>query len=1274
MSFHASSTVASPTCLDSSNLGNLASPHPELFAFTSLQHPHQHQHQHHSNFAINALAQSSPVANQQGSMNPSNLNMTSPGADFADLLAEFTLPANALSPADANAMLGNSPGVPPSYVDHHEALVEASPSRGGGGGGHQLQQPRQHRRERSAQELVLHHIGFSLAPSTSTPAAHPSSPNPNHSGGNAMSNSSTEAANAPSQITNVIATMDPAARSQLLNALLALKQQHPQTNTTSASNSPAAASPVASAGVAPSPRHRSPSRMGSSLPSTHENPYSSQRGRSSAPTYTNSPLMTARNPSRSGSSSAQASPMAYYGTGADSNVSTPHAYQSHHRSGSASKTTGNLAAMLPNPPNNYFHQIATSLPPSSMPSPLASPHTSMQQQPSQQLFDASAMQQQHQHVSAQLQAHSAYLAAASQSSQQQMQMQNAFGIPGFEMEQNPLSRNASTSEVQAAIDMLTRVAGSGGVGGGSINGDMNLRGGSSTTGGSYATHPEGDDWAGSNDVSVLPEVRSLTFARLFMFSPLMSPAMTPQSVFTTASSLPPSGSFPPSKNALVTPAEFFSPLGSPAIMPQQFNDDPAAAAIWQAQQLQHRASLQGLVDQTRALGFDTSNLAAIQAVYSPYLGATVPGNATSTTGSPANAGPATASPRLDSNDAGSSTAAGAGRRGAGFKKARPSPLLKPTPDGQLVRRATGKKAAASAAGDRRSASISNGARSTTTSPFLGPSPTSRGGVVTPASNGGRGAAGGGFTGSQRSSPLDDGTTNAISADTPSPVDLSLSSAVAETSTEASPAFAMNGSQLMGPPPLPSSAAPLRRSSIVQSATPVPQQDAIIAAADWLHQAATPATFMNLPNNIAGVSSLSHRSTASTLGETQQPHDSNALLTPPDQGAAGLANAARDSTSPSTNSTGSSGSGPTTSTSSKGKSTKSTLTSSRKIAARPIKASRIAPAPLKPKTALTPSATQIAKVKDLERDLEKEKPAEKRKYKGKEKEKELGVVKTSEMDDDLDACQTSTAMKDDTSGDFNGSTSGPGVGGELRRTSHKAAEQKRRDSLKQCFESLRRILPPIAMNATPDEEKRPGEGNVGGQRSGSVDPENPNRGVSKVALLRRSNEYVGMLHDRIDRRDGAIDALRRRVAELRERLGEEVEEDDDYIDGFELDALDKDEKKAGNVFFCECRHSFRGALVLYSVLTDISIRSCIDENLDDDDEEEDELRPKGKSSAAPKRSGSLLRRKSNAASQADETSCVGKDAKGRPGAGRRSTRNSQGASEHKSMKMDVEAEV
>ncbi|KAF9100148.1 hypothetical protein BGX27_000482 [Mortierella sp. AM989] len=61
--------------------------------------------------------------------------------------------------------------------------------------------------------------------------------------------------------------------------------------------------------------------------------------------------------------------------------------------------------------------------------------------------------------------------------------------------------------------------------------------------------------------------------------------------------------------------------------------------------------------------------------------------------------------------------------------------------------------------------------------------------------------------------------------------------------------------------------------------------------------------------------------------------------------------------------------------------------------------------------------------------------------------------------------------------------------ELRRTSHKAAEQKRRDSLKNCFEDLRHMIPNI-------QEKSP----------------------SKVFLLKKSFDYVCNLKSEVAKRD------------------------------------------------------------------------------------------------------------------------------------------------------------
>ncbi|KAF9566829.1 hypothetical protein EC968_003572 [Mortierella alpina] len=68
--------------------------------------------------------------------------------------------------------------------------------------------------------------------------------------------------------------------------------------------------------------------------------------------------------------------------------------------------------------------------------------------------------------------------------------------------------------------------------------------------------------------------------------------------------------------------------------------------------------------------------------------------------------------------------------------------------------------------------------------------------------------------------------------------------------------------------------------------------------------------------------------------------------------------------------------------------------------------------------------------------------------------------------------------------------------ELRRTSHKAAEQKRRDSLKNCFDDLRQMIPNI-------QEKAP----------------------SKVFLLKKSFDYICNLKSDVAKRDLELARLR-----------------------------------------------------------------------------------------------------------------------------------------------------
>ncbi|KAJ6627830.1 hypothetical protein B0H10DRAFT_1992097 [Mycena sp. CBHHK59/15] len=103
--------------------------------------------------------------------------------------------------------------------------------------------------------------------------------------------------------------------------------------------------------------------------------------------------------------------------------------------------------------------------------------------------------------------------------------------------------------------------------------------------------------------------------------------------------------------------------------------------------------------------------------------------------------------------------------------------------------------------------------------------------------------------------------------------------------------------------------------------------------------------------------------------------------------------------------------------------------------------------------------------------------------------------------------------------------------QVRKTSHKAAEQKRRDSLKTTFDDLRGLLPPIPLPSdATDEPVLPGAlPPRGPPKAGG---EGPNKGVSKLQLLMCGNDFIRQLLGRVERRDEEIARLRREVAHLR----------------------------------------------------------------------------------------------------------------------------------------------
>ncbi|KAK4703483.1 hypothetical protein P7C70_g2731, partial [Phenoliferia sp. Uapishka_3] len=1030
-------------------------------------------------------------------------------AEFADLLAEFTLPGNMLSP-EAIGARSPTPGQT-GGIGHH-ARLSAGRTLGSGRSGLGTPEAGAFSEAQDAFEY-----GRQRLDSTDALGMHASSP-----GGAAQEQGG-------GQLAQAIANMDSATQGQLLSALLARQQ---------------------ATAAATQPRDHT-------LPGHSHYPATSQP------------------------SSHHSSPQTFnpYDANQQNALMQQHLAQQYQ-----------LAA------------LSVSLPPSHAPSPLASPYYNggtpqyfpdQHQQLPPQFHQPQPLPQLHQHSSHQHDPSS----ATSSPQPPPLTYHNAFSPRPFSNQ--PGTDQGADVQALIAMDALARVSGSmppqgqtsyvdTSMNGNGFAGDMRIRGGSAT-GGSYATTSgETEDW-GDND---------------FLFSPLMSPALTPHSTFSIVNSLPPSAQscLPNQQNLTgITPGDFFPSLGSPAILPQFSQASEYATQPWPQAQAHHTHSnsLQGLVDQTRALGFDASGFR--------------PNSVSPNTYSPT--GLATMSPRLGPTDAGQSTSAGSGRRGAGGKKARPSPLLKPTPDAAFRR----KKAPGGSEG--RSESV--GRRSATTSPFLGPTTH---GIAALSSSFNKAAS----NGSAKTSPPENSSG---SNNTPSPVDLEMHNGTASSQPE-----------LMGPPPLPSSANSSRRSSLIQQSG----NGSKVNNGAWMSPV-TPASFMNFPAEIAEGGLTQPHHLASTgrrsqsldgrspidgeeeSGSTAGPSKHNASKPRPQ-----LPSHASTSSLTASSSTLASrkeldvGRPGATAASIKGKGRAASVsgtTGVRKLGIKPLAKASGGPK-IKPLLANGPFSTcdvSLYRVVDTDLAWLVGLPAD-----------ALARLSTkSNYQNIMDGRGVDLLGLDPSTVSALNATQG--VGADNRRTSHKAAEQKRRDSLKLCFEELRRILPPIAASA-PDEEKRPGEGNVGGQRGGSVDPENPNRGVSKVALLRRSNEYVGMLHDRIDRRDLAIESLRNRLKEARERLGEDGEEEE--IEGLDLDNIDRDEKEAGTMAFYEC--------------------------LDSDDEQE--VKPK-----AP-RKPPAGRRKSNAA-DAEFKGKVGDATKGARRSTRRSITSVTGAEDdsESGAAMDVEDE-
>ncbi|KAJ2959546.1 hypothetical protein NQZ79_g5008 [Umbelopsis isabellina] len=107
--------------------------------------------------------------------------------------------------------------------------------------------------------------------------------------------------------------------------------------------------------------------------------------------------------------------------------------------------------------------------------------------------------------------------------------------------------------------------------------------------------------------------------------------------------------------------------------------------------------------------------------------------------------------------------------------------------------------------------------------------------------------------------------------------------------------------------------------------------------------------------------------------------------------------------------------------------------------------------------------------------------------------------------------------------------------EIRRTAHKAAEQRRRDTLKKSFDCLRNEIVGSLVNeglqiAAENEEAKADEAAL------RKDKEKEVKQMSKVVLLQHSFEYILRLKDDNRHKDDKLDRVMEKLRELRKQHG------------------------------------------------------------------------------------------------------------------------------------------
>ncbi|CAJ0902789.1 10177_t:CDS:2 [Entrophospora sp. SA101] len=139
--------------------------------------------------------------------------------------------------------------------------------------------------------------------------------------------------------------------------------------------------------------------------------------------------------------------------------------------------------------------------------------------------------------------------------------------------------------------------------------------------------------------------------------------------------------------------------------------------------------------------------------------------------------------------------------------------------------------------------------------------------------------------------------------------------------------------------------------------------------------------------------------------------------------------------------------------------------------------------------------------------------------------------------------------------------------ESRRTTHKAAEQKRRDSLKKSFDELKKVVP---LNLSGNSNDTNSNNNNNSSDSVNVDKNNSKSGeninvttknVSKLFLLKRAHDHIVELQRENDEKDDMIKKLQYEVESLKGIKRQKTEEKIEIFENNgDLKTFDREEDK------------------------------------------------------------------------------------------------------------------